>query len=209
MAFSLSRVIRVFLIKVLVSKKEEAAKGTPAKGVSAWARVMREEISSRLFYKSFKARHANQNINSLYRVNDWADPQARPSRDSEAATGNDVLSEATKYYRWLFHKKESVRPERLLRFLRAKRISSAHRDTCDKPITEAETRLAISRSSNNKSPGPDCLPTEFYKAFADMISGELTEVFNEAIDMGMLPDRMLEGEIARERCSCSLRFQTQ
>ena len=176
--------------------EEEAAKGTPAKGVSAWARVMREEISSRLFYKSFKARHANQNINSLYRVNDWADPQARPSRDSEAATGNDVLSEATKYYRWLFHKKESVRPERLLRFLRAKRISSAHRDICDKPITEAETRLAISRSSNNKSPGPDCLPTEFYKAFADMISGELTEVFNEAIDMGMLPDRMLEGEIA-------------
>ena len=29
-----------------------------------------------------------------------------------------------------------------------------------------------------------------------MISGELTAVFNEAINTGMLPDRMLEGEVA-------------
>ena len=176
--------------------EEEAKKGTPAKGAAAWARVMREEISSRLFYKSFKARHANQNVNSLYKVSDWSNPQARPSSESEAVSGEEVLLEATKYNKWLFCKKDSIQPERLLKYLRAKRISRAHRDMCDNTIKESEVRHAISRSGNNKSPGPDCIPVEFYKEFSDMISGELTAVFNEAINTGMLPDRMLEGEVA-------------
>ena len=67
---------------------------------------------------------------------------------------------------------------------------------CDKPITQSEVRQAISRSGNNKSPGPDNLPAEFYKEFTYLILTELTEVFNEAIDQGALPGRMLEGEIS-------------
>ena len=84
------------MIRIQERLEKEAAKGTPSKGISAWSRVMLEEISSRLFYKSFKARHVNQNINSLYKVSDWAKVDAHPSEGDEVATGDDIPREATK-----------------------------------------------------------------------------------------------------------------
>ena len=47
----------------------------------------------------------------------------------------------------------------------------------------------------NKSPGPDQLPNEFYKLYAYLIAGDLTDVFGEAHRTGELPPKMKEGTI--------------
>ena len=190
---------RVQKVQELHAKLKEAqAKAQPARGASAWARVMREELSSRLFYKQFKARHANQNINSIYTVKDWRNPADHPTEawgEDHTCRGGDVLQECTKYYTWLYGRKESKRPERLLAHLRKRQISESHRRMCDATITVPEVRTAVLRCGNNKSPGPDCLPAEFYKEFLDLIDTELAAVLNEAADNGELPPSMLLGEI--------------
>jgi hypothetical protein len=50
-----------------------------------------------------------------------------------------------------------------------------------------ELSTAVSKSNNNKSPGIDGLPNEFYKTFWTLIGKDLHEVFLSAIEHNNLP----------------------
>lgn len=56
------------------------------------------------------------------------------------------------------------------------------------PITDEEIRNAIKRLKNNKSPGVDGLPGEFYKYFINDLTPVLTEVFRYALSEGNPPE---------------------
>ena len=51
--------------KLTDSLQKIVAARKPAQGGSAWRKVMGEELSSKLFYRQFKSRHANCNINEI------------------------------------------------------------------------------------------------------------------------------------------------
>ena len=55
-------------------------------------------------------------------------------------------------------------------------------------ITEDEVRQSIAHLHNNKYPGPDGLPAEFFKCTVDLTVPYLTTVFNSIFTTGNIPD---------------------
>jgi hypothetical protein len=53
--------------------------------------------------------------------------------------------------------------------------------------TELEVRQAIARLKNGKSPGPDGIPAEFYKAAVDEVAPELTLLIGKVWDKRVGP----------------------
>ena len=58
---------------------------------------------------------------------------------------------------------------------------------CEGKIRECEGKIAVNNMKDNKSPGSDGIPAEFYKTFWDLIGNFITEVYNEAYEKKALP----------------------
>ncbi len=56
----------------------------------------------------------------------------------------------------------------------------------DNMITEQDILKALKASPNNKSPGEDSLPSEFYKVFWNDIKVQLVNCYKFAFEMGKL-----------------------
>ena len=54
-------------------------------------------------------------------------------------------------------------------------------------ITVDEVRAAVKHMKDNKSPGDDGLPCEFYKALGDDVFFELREIYNACLINGTMP----------------------
>ena len=65
-------------------------------------------------------------------------------------------------------------------------ISETSKEICDQPICLEEVKKAVSEMKNNKSPGPDGIPAEFYKIFWNDISDIVFETYMEAYKSGKL-----------------------
>lgn len=63
-------------------------------------------------------------------------------------------------------------------------------------FTASELATALSTTANNKRPGPDGLPYEFYKVFWDDVVAHLLAVCAEAFSQGALPESMTTGVVA-------------
>lgn len=63
------------------------------------------------------------------------------------------------------------------------------------PITRDEIKNAILSLSNDKSPGPDGFPIEFYKMNIDWVPDDLTKLYEEAICKGTLGKEINQGLI--------------
>lgn len=57
-------------------------------------------------------------------------------------------------------------------------------------ITLEEVQQALKSLSSGKSPGDDGFPTDFYKAFSDIIAPRLLIVFRDALERGRMPESM-------------------
>ena len=68
-------------------------------------------------------------------------------------------------------------------------MAAAHVKASDKVLA------AIAKMAKGKSPGPDALPAEFYKAFGGALAPILTRVLKEARDRRSMPESMRDGEI--------------
>ena len=62
------------------------------------------------------------------------------------------------------------------------KLSPNSREVIEKPVTIEELEFALKKSSNNKSPGLDGLPYEFYKKTKDVVSETLVEVLNTQLE---------------------------
>ena len=65
-------------------------------------------------------------------------------------------------------------------------LTETDRQECEGYITKQEYLSAVAKIKNNKSPGPDGMPNEFYKMFSKELSAFLTTVFNECFDKGTI-----------------------
>ena len=63
-------------------------------------------------------------------------------------------------------------------------------------LTINELTKAVKSMQDNKAPGDDGLPKEFYTTFWEELKGPLLEVYNESLRMGKLPPSMREGIIS-------------
>ncbi|KAJ8019526.1 hypothetical protein HOLleu_41159 [Holothuria leucospilota] len=65
-------------------------------------------------------------------------------------------------------------------------VDPIDKDDLDRPITLEEVNAALVSTSNNKSPGIDGIPYEFYRKFFNVIGNDLTNVYNKIFSVGTL-----------------------
>jgi hypothetical protein len=56
----------------------------------------------------------------------------------------------------------------------------------DEKITDAEVEHAVFQTKDNKSPGLDGIPFEFYKVFWSKLKGPYLDAINECFEQGSL-----------------------
>ena len=74
-------------------------------------------------------------------------------------------------------------------------ISDESKLLCDLPLTITEIEKAIKCMANNKTPGPDGIPVEFYKIFWSEVSSLVHESFQKAYELRQLSDSQRQGVI--------------
>ena len=67
------------------------------------------------------------------------------------------------------------------------KINENEKQLCDAPPTLIECEEAVRSMKNNKSPGQDGLPAEFYKTFWVELKDEYFKSLLKSIECGMLP----------------------
>ena len=72
-------------------------------------------------------------------------------------------------------------------------ITEETKAICDANITHNEIKTAIKELHNNKTPGPDGLPVEFYKLFCDDILDLLSASFENSFENGLLSVSQRQG----------------
>jgi hypothetical protein len=150
------------------------------------------EGQTKQFYKKYRPSLKNGGIASLHTTPSWDDPDTKRNPSDKI---EDMCDEAARYHKWLFQEKPSVDPEPLLEKLREKTLGEPDKKQLEKTITIQECRTALRSMADNKSPGLDKLPAEFYKQYDSLILKINYDLITEACEYGYLPDNTTEGTI--------------
>ena len=184
------------LLDIIAKKEREWKEAKAANQGSVWWNYivsLGEEVSSKVFYRRFRAKLANSDFSSIHVTPDWNEPD---KKDPPTADPDLVAAEQAKYYKHLFGSKPSVRPERMLELLKRQRINPSRANRNEEPITEPEIRTAIRKLAKGKAPGPDALPAEFYQQFEGLIIGPLFRTIEESLTQGSLTEELREGVVS-------------
>ena len=94
-----------------------------------------------------------------------------------------LISEHVKFYTNLYAR-ENTDPhsQELCWSTLEKTLTAEARQSCEGEITYTECTAAIKKFSNNKSPGSDGLPIEFYKHFWPVIGQDYVEMINQCYE---------------------------
>ncbi len=115
--------------------------------------------------------------------------QNNQSGNEIVESDKDILNEIRMFYGDLY---KSERPSRknIVNYLNTipvtKTLNDIEKEICDSEITEEECKQVIRHMKENKSPGMDGLPIEFYKIFWTNIGTFLIQVYNESLNEGEL-----------------------
>ena len=106
-------------------------------------------------------------------------------------TQAEIMHEQVRFYEALFSSRPVDRciQDRLLQTLDRK-LSDLEREMCEGPLTEAECLAALRSSGNNKSPGLDGFPKEFYLTYWEIIGADFVEMANCCLAAGKLPQSL-------------------
>ena len=103
----------------------------------------------------------------------------------------EILKEQANFYKDLYTSKydnvgQVLETETFLIDDNIVQLSNEQKETCEGPITEGEIKLALRNMPNNKSPGMDGYPAEFFKFFWNDIGIFVLRSFNYALHTGSL-----------------------
>ena len=111
---------------------------------------------------------------------------------------NDILSAQKTFYHSLYTTSKHLDSSSTKQFLNPKNItglSETQKELCEGHVSEDEVKDAIRLMKNNKTPGTDGLPSEFYKFFWNDIKIFLLRSYNEAFKNGGLSITQTQGII--------------
>ena len=102
----------------------------------------------------------------------------------------DINGEFEQFYTHLYSSESEGDPTLIDDFfskLNIPTISEEDKAQLEEPLSLGELNNAIKSMQTSKAPGPDGYISEFYKAFSDMLSPVLFDVFNESFSANTLP----------------------
>lgn len=112
----------------------------------------------------------------------------------------DILSAFTKFYTSLYVSSlpddlDTAPMVSMLDTLALGWLSDAERQFLVSEITSEEVTVAIRSFPAGKTPGPDGLPTEYYRAHIELLAPKLAQMFQACLQQGSLPSTMREAHI--------------
>ena len=101
----------------------------------------------------------------------------------------DILSEQQRFYQELHtsrnkNENNSQMIESFLKDLNIPKLSQEQKVSCEGKITSEECALLLESFEDNKSPGNDGIPIEFYRKFWPLISDPFIQCTNECFEKG-------------------------
>uniref|UniRef100_A0A3P9NCC4 Reverse transcriptase domain-containing protein n=1 Tax=Poecilia reticulata TaxID=8081 RepID=A0A3P9NCC4_POERE len=157
-----------------------------SKGILVRSRVQHleeNEKCTRYFFR--KLFRSQQQINTLINEN-----------GEELNNSQQIDAEIYGFYKKLYGNKQ-INKEEMSYFLSklTNKLTERERENLDQEITIDEMTKAMQSMQNNKAPGLDGLPKEFYSTFWEILKGPLLQVYKEAFKEGKLPSVMNQGMI--------------
>lgn len=127
-------------------------------------------------------------------------PTAQIAQPGGALTSDPVEINLTlkNFYSSLYKTEASDQSEEINHFLRHinfPKVDSLLASELDRSITLEEIIKSINLLQSKKSPGPDGLPSEFYKKFQFQLAPLLLSVYEESLELGMLPPTLRQASI--------------
>ena len=142
-----------------------------------------KERPSRYFFRRERKRQSRKFINKLV------------DTDTEYTSHEDILGYIKSFYRDLYTDRQV--DDSLIDHFTAdiKTLSVDDAELCEGDFTLEECRQAITDMETGKSPGPDGLPSEFYKKFFDIFGKAFLIMINSSFKENTLPESFSLGYI--------------
>ena len=145
---------------------EQREKGTQIRSKARW--IEEGEKPTKFFYNLEKQRQPKNTITEL-------------EKDNQTKTTDiDILITAREFYQSLYTKEDTnVEEQNWLTDQLDKKLDELSKELCEGPLTVKETTTALEKMQNNKTPGQDGIPKEFYTRYWDILKENITELYNE------------------------------
>ena len=158
----------------------------------AYTRGQMHDVGSAAMFRRLHSRSSDQWVNAVMDAQ-WDDPSTPTNvKDAPVADASKIADAFVPYYESLYSKK-TPDPEALRACLetlddpQSPRVLPPTADACGADVATCEVEDHCGRLPAGKSPGPDRIPNDFYKAFKSKLAPILAKVFNQAHDKGSLP----------------------
>ena len=105
----------------------------------------------------------------------------------------EINKEFKTFYSTLYtsdHDTQNYMATRFLGSITLPKLDADDKNILDSDISKNEVLEAIKSLNNNKAPGPDGFPIEYYKTFQDKLLSPLTDMFKEALSNKTLPSSL-------------------
>ena len=169
----------------------------PPTARTSHSRFRKEEIMSREFWShTFPKSAGASSIASLNKVDDWDNPPQK-NTDTDEST-DEIASAASKYFAHLAKEPTTGRAnakaeDRLLQLLSQFGVESSASDEAGADISIDEVTRVLQHLPEGKASGPDRIPNEFYKTFANGMGVILAAVFNKSRQGDQFPEGFKDG----------------
>ncbi|XP_060103366.1 caspase-6 [Heteronotia binoei] len=122
----------------------------------------------------------------------------RNQQGSLVTKSSDIIQVFQKFYQKLYES-ENPKPDKIKEYLTSinynVKISSDHKAYLEQDITPLEVSETLKHIKNNKAPGRDGIPIEFYKAFEQELLEPLVHTCNSVMYSGEMPNTWSEARI--------------
>ena len=170
------------LTKLRKSLSSSLDKYRAASGEQALRRTEADEVSSKRFHARFRQRGERRPIPELLPMG----PDGLPDCSaSPVHSPQELLREATTYYSTLMDERpiDKEAAEEIYKLFEARPLDPKRAAAVNNVVTEDKVLAAIAKMAKGKSPGPDALPAEFYKAFGGALAPILTRVLYKSTNL--------------------------
>ena len=133
--------------------------------------IINEEIPNKYFYLKEQQKQAKKHIKQL-----------QNEKNEILTTNTEILKECSQFYQNLYSKQQNcIETQNEILTNPPNLMKNELNEQLTKPINKNEIKQAIYQMENDKSPGIDGIPVEFYKTFYDTLENDLIQLYNNIL----------------------------